>query len=68
VPRVAQQKAVEVVRSQLEKICTSVLAHQTQVIETNPGQKAQPFRRDEGGEQIKEQHLASILDRLKTNS
>lgn len=48
VPLVAYQKAVDVVRSQLTKHCTSVLVHQTQVVETHPGQKAQPFHRDDG--------------------
>ena len=68
VPLVAHQKAVDVVRSQLAKLCTSVLAHQTQVVETHPGQKAQPFHRDDGVWPIKEEHLGSILDHPKANS
>ena len=67
VPLVAHQKAVDVVRSQLAKHCTSVLAHQTQVVETHPGQKAQPFHRDDGVWPIKEEHLGPILDHLKAN-
>jgi ectoine hydroxylase-related dioxygenase (phytanoyl-CoA dioxygenase family) len=47
VPLVAHTKAVDVVRSQLTKHCTSVLVHQTQVVETHPGQKPQPFHRDD---------------------
>lgn len=46
---------------------TSVRMHQTQVVEAHPGQKAQPFHRDDALWPIREEHLGSILDHLKTN-